>query len=297
MPMGSVSESLMQRMTLGALCSRYGLVLQPPFASPVTVTSLADDLDSVRPGALYVPTGTDPTPELLHQALERGAYAVLAPMAVRGMLVNADLPVLYGDLDAAQLGALASGIAGGPSDALAMFGVCGPNADETIRVLAEFLHVLGNPVGRISAQGSFALDRELNIEYPLNTFEVQHVLSVCAEDGAAAVVVAIDERTLHRGSLSAVNMDVLAVADDDRLSVDTQRHLLAAAAAEYGFAIGEDTHVTWRTSESDAMAIQASSTDDPLSVNRLSTSIAMVMAAGVRKGNIRNALRVSRELS
>ncbi|KAB8289934.1 UDP-N-acetylmuramyl peptide synthase [Bifidobacterium avesanii] len=295
--MGAVNESLMQRMTLGTLCSRYGLVLQPDFASPTTITSLADDLESVRPGALYVPLGVDPTPELLRRALNRGAYAVLAPIAARARLADADLPVLYGDLDARRLGQLAAELAGKPSDALAMFGVVGPNADETIRVLSEFLHVLGNPVGRISAKGSYSLDRELDQRCPLNTFEVQHSLAVCAEDGAAAVVVAVDAETLHPGALSSVSMDVVAVAASERLTVDTQRRLMEAAAGDYGFEIGEDTHLTWRTSDSDMLAMQASGTDDRADVARLSTSIAMVMGAGVRRSNIKNALRVSRELS
>lgn len=295
--MGAVNESLMQRTTLETLCSRYGLTVSPACASPVTVTALADDISSVRPGTLFVPLGEEVTPELLRRALNRGAYAVLVPVSMRGFLADADLPVLYGDLDARRLGELAADLAGKPSDALAMFGVVGPGADETIRVLSEFLHVLGNPVGRVSAGGSYSLDRELDHRCPLGTFEVQHELAVCAEDGAAAVVVAVEPGTLRPGALSSVNMDVIAVADAAGMSVDTQRQLLEASADDYGFPIGEDTHLTWRNADSDALAKQASGTDDPASVARLSTSIAMVMAAGVRRGNIRNALRVSRELS
>ena len=47
--MSAVSESMNRRMTLGLLASRYGFDLDPAFATEVTVTSIADDIDSVRP--------------------------------------------------------------------------------------------------------------------------------------------------------------------------------------------------------------------------------------------------------
>ncbi|KFI39767.1 putative UDP-N-acetylmuramoylalanyl-D-glutamate--2, 6-diaminopimelate ligase [Bifidobacterium actinocoloniiforme DSM 22766] len=53
--MSALSESIRQRMTLGYLRGHYGLELLPPAAEDVTVTSLADDLASVRPGSLYMP--------------------------------------------------------------------------------------------------------------------------------------------------------------------------------------------------------------------------------------------------
>ena len=54
--MSAVSESMNRRMTLGLLASRYGFDLDPAFATEVTVTSIADDIDSVRPGALFMPS-------------------------------------------------------------------------------------------------------------------------------------------------------------------------------------------------------------------------------------------------
>ena len=53
--MSAVSEAVARRMTLGYLADTYGLELDPDFASGVTVTSIADDVDSVAPGSLYVP--------------------------------------------------------------------------------------------------------------------------------------------------------------------------------------------------------------------------------------------------
>ena len=296
--MGSVSESLTQRITLESLASRYGLSLEPAFAAPVTVTSLTDDLDDVRPGALYMPLDETPTANLVGRALDRGAYAMLAPAALRGGFGETDIPVLYGDLTDAQVGQLASWVAGNPSESLAMFAVCGPQAAATVTELADFLHVLGNPVTRVSVQGSYCLDRRVELRYPLDALQVQHVLSVGAEDGAAAAVICLDDATLKRGSVSGMSFDVLAVADDTRLTVPTQRKIVEYARRNYGFALDDNSHVASRTSDSDAMARQVDSMDgeDPSAVSCLSTAIAMVMAAGVKRSNIRSALRVSREL-
>ncbi|NMN00897.1 UDP-N-acetylmuramyl peptide synthase [Bifidobacterium sp. DSM 109958] len=295
--MSAVNEALAQRITLGALADRYGLMLDPPFASPVTVTSLADELDDIRPGSLYMPADADPTTDLVRRASLLGAYAVLAPGAVRGTIDDPDIPVLYGDLDGRQVGGLAAWMAGEPSDGLAMFGVVGPDGAGTARALASFLHVLGNPVGRIGAGESYSLDRDLSLDYPLDSLDVQHVLSVCAEDGAAAAVLSVDDATLRGGTLGGVKFDVLAVASTSRMGVDEQRRILDAAARRYGFRIDDDTHVAWRTSDSDALAQQSGDVHDPVDVARLSCGIAMVMAAGVRRSNIRSALRVSHELS
>lgn len=295
--MSAVNEALTQRITLGALVDRYGLTLDPPFASPVTVTSLADRLEDVRPGALFMPAASQASAELVRRAANQGAYAALAPNAARGAMADVDVPVLYGDLSAMQVGQLAAWIAGDPSDNLAMFGVVGPDAAETSRVLADFLHVLGNPVGRIQKPGSYSLDRVLDLGYPLDSLGLQHALSVCAEDGAAAVTIAINEDTLFDGTLSGVKFDVLAVSGSARLTVAEQRQVLDDAVDTYGFSVDGDTHMAWRTSDSDALAAQSGGVRGPEGIARLSTSIAMVMAAGVRRGNIRSALRVSHELS
>lgn len=295
--MSAVNEALSQRITLGELADRYALLLDPPFASPVTVTSLADGLGDIRPGALYMPSDADPTADLVRRASMLGAYAVLAPAALRGSIDDPDIPVLYGDLDRLQVGRLAAWVAGEPSDGLAMFGVAGPDAAGTARALASFLHVLGNPVGRLGAGESYSLDRPLDLRHPMDALDVQHALSVCAEDGAAAAVLTVDDATLRAGTLGGVRFDVLAVADSARMTVDEQRRILDAAARHYGFTIDDDTHVAWRTSDSDALAQQSGDAHDPLDVARLSCGIAMVMAAGVRRSNIRSALRVSHELS
>ena len=52
--MSAVNESIMQRTTLGQLVEHYGWDLVPAFASGVTITSLANDVESVTPGALVI---------------------------------------------------------------------------------------------------------------------------------------------------------------------------------------------------------------------------------------------------
>ena len=62
--MSAVSESMNRRMTLGLLASRYGFDLDPTFATEVTITSIADDIDSVvhavrTGGCATVASGSD----------------------------------------------------------------------------------------------------------------------------------------------------------------------------------------------------------------------------------------------
>ena len=78
--MSVVSGSGACRMTLGTLASRYGYELVPPSSEGVTVTSLADEVDSVIPGSLYVPAGSVNMERLEHAAM-RGATGSAANAA------------------------------------------------------------------------------------------------------------------------------------------------------------------------------------------------------------------------
>ena len=188
--MSAVSESMNRRMTLGLLASRYGFDLDPAFATEVTVTSIADDIDSVRPGALFIPS-TQVDEQQLRQVQALGAYGAVVPHALRGKTDGVQIPLIYAEPTAQQLGKLASEMAGSPSDSLAVFAVAGSNTqtvEQGVRDLADFLHMLGNPVGVISAGNSQSLERFLDLNYPLSILDVQRTMAVCAEDGAAAVI-------------------------------------------------------------------------------------------------------------
>jgi len=66
------------------------------------------------------------------------------------------------------MGQLLANAAGDPSGALAVFALVGSQVQDQVDLLADFLHVLGNPVGILSAKGSYSLDRRLDLEYPLS---------------------------------------------------------------------------------------------------------------------------------
>ena len=190
--MSAVSESMNRRMTLGLLASRYGFDLDPTSAAEVTITSIADDVESVRPGALFVPSA-DVDVHQLSQAQEQGAYGAIVPHALRGQTDDIQIPLIYAEPTMGQLGKLVSDMAGNPSDALAVFAITGKNreiVESEVRNLADFLHMLGNPVGVISSSDSQSLERFLNLGYPLSAIDMQRTMAVCAEDGAAAVILA-----------------------------------------------------------------------------------------------------------
>lgn len=294
--MSAVSESASQRMTLEWLAEHYGFELVPDFAGDVTVTAIADDKDSVRPGCLYMPPKTVDV-ERLRQARDHGAYAAIVPRSMRDCELAGDFPLLCGELNARQMGLIASAMVGDPSQSLAVFVVAGRDGDavaEDVRTLADFLHMLGNPVGVISASYSQSLDRFLDLQYPLGVLDMQRTLSVCVEDGASAIIIAMDEATLRPDALQSVSVDVLGVDGARGASVDAG--IVEQLCATYGYTSGKQTHVTARTTESDSMAAQAAASYEQGSLNSLSLSIAMVLAAGVRKNNIKSALRVSRDL-
>ena len=325
--MSAVSEAVARRMTLGYLADTYGLELDPDFASGVTVTSIADDVDSVAPGSLYVPAQSVDV-KRLEEARARGAYED-GP---------AQMPLLRARLTSRQLGDIASDIAGTPSNALAIFVVGSDDPKRSERYascVADFLHMLGNPVGVVKSSGSTSLERELDLTYPLSILDVQQTLSVCAEDGAAAMVFALNDRTLKSDALTSVNVDVIGLdsardlrqptpsgtGEDSRAgeggeaaspsgqwasgeepagSAGDARDDLAQArqlGAGFGFEVDEQTHVARADAQSDLLAAQAPFASDRDSIRELSLAIAMVMAAGIRRNNIRSALRVSHELA
>lgn len=293
--MSALSESISRRMTLGQLKGRYGLTLIPSFAEPVTVTSLSSDLSSVTPGSLYFPLDCEVDQGMLEEAERRGAYAALLPPTARHKINNAQIPVLFGTMMPSQMGQLLSNVAGDPSSSLAVFGLIGSGIDSCVEVLADFLHVLGNPVGVISAHGSYSLDRELNLNYPLSMFDIQRCLSIYLEDGAAAVVISTGEETLQDNALQSVDMDVVALGVEEAHGQELRHTRMISQARKFGFNLGGHTTVARRSEDSDALARQ--SLPPGADIAELSLSIAMTMAAGVKRNNIRSALRVSREMS
>ena len=291
--MSAVSEAVARRMTLGYLADTYGLELDPDFASGVTVTSIADDVDSVAPGSLYVPAQSVDV-KRLEEARARGAYAALVPPSMKHEDGPAQMPLLRARLTSRQLGDIASDIAGTPSNALAIFVVGSDDPKRSERYascVADFLHMLGNPVAVITASGSTSMTRTMNLNYPLGILDMQRALSVCAEDGVAAVIIAMDDRTLAEHALESVNVDVLGTEDVNASAS------LNELKTRYAFVAEHDMSMTSSTPESDEMAADSPAMYDRVRLGHMSLAIAMVLAAGVRKNNIRSALHVANNLN
>lgn len=290
--MSTVSEPSAQRVTLGELASQYHYDLEPSFASKVTITSLSDDIDSVIPGGLVVCAGETAVQDAA-RASRLGAYAVLVPASLKGQLDNLDIPVMYGDCDAKALGDLTAKIAGYPSQTMAMFAVTGSDRatiEENVATLSQFLHMLGNPVATISASGSSSMTRTLNLDYPLGAIDVQQVLSVCAEDGVAAVVIALDSATLEEGALRSTNIDVLG--SPKKITAKS----VSKVSSQFEF-VSQELKTAHPDDDSRQLAQEARDVvDDEKRLDNISFAIAMVLAAGVRKANVRSALCMASSL-
>lgn len=310
--MNVVDEYSRVRVTLGFAAKNYGFEVVPAFASEVTVTSIAHDVRQVHPGCLFVPLGHVDRRQL-EAARDAGAYAALVPPEFRNEAVDLGIPLLVSSANPVALGKLACDINCDPSSCVATFAVAGDDDDEihaNVLRLADFLHMLGNPVGVISDAGSSSLQRELSLEYPLNIADVQHTLSVCAEDGAAAVVIALNSATLSKNALQSVNIDVLGaekskVDDDSKSTTDATNNATTTATSNisfyslrqrYGFSSRDHSYCVTRSTESDELAQLADEIGGQNIKRHLSLAIAMVLAAGVRRGTIKSALRVSHEL-
>lgn len=336
--MNVVDEYSRVRVTLGFAAKNYGFEVVPAFASEVTITSIAHDVRNVRPGGLFVPIGHIDRRQL-EAARDAGAYAALVSPEFRGEAADLGLPLLVSSANPVALGKLACDINADPSSCVATFAIAGDDDDEihaNVLRLADFLHMLGNPVGVISDAGSTSLQRELSLQYPLNIADVQHALSVCAEDGAAAVVIALNSATLAKNALQSVSIDVLGVeqtqnesnsgaesdsksnseSEDETESKDAVSNVKVSAKTSssplypayatgmsfyalrqrYGFSGREHAYCVTRSAESDELAELADQIGGNDVQRHLSLSIAMVLAAGVRRGTIKSALRVSHEL-
>lgn len=395
--MNAVDEFSRTRVTLGFAAQQYGFEVIPSFAAGITITSLACDVRNVKPGCLFIPANRVDKRQL-EAARDAGAYAAMVTPEFRSEAMSVGIPLLVSSNNPVTLGKLACDVNNDPSSFIATFAVAGDDYDEVyanVIRLADFLHMLGNPVGVISAAGSNSLQRDLDLEYPLGIVDIQHNLSVCVEDGAAAVVIALNSATLKKDALQSTNIDVLGVESNNALamsgSLDLYKSDSSSQAIErsggdlaydssfanskdksqasgtleakskvdansedsqnsqdsheskskessesliysnkkddskidykndskidessiksarpvmsfynlqqrYGFISHERSYCVMRSRESDELAALADQIGGKSVSKHLSLSIAMVLAAGVRRGTIKSALRVSHEL-
>ncbi|OTA27560.1 hypothetical protein B9G54_00350 [Alloscardovia macacae] len=218
--MSSVSESISEHLTLGDIRRRYGISAVGAHHDAVTVTSAADALEDITPGALYISSAREYDPRIVHAAARRGAYAIvfmraesvsesMEDSAVTSALpLDAEIPVLFANLHNDERARIAADMAGYPSASLAVFAVQGDRSGKLVSALYSVLHYLGNPLGVIDARGGHSLERELNMSTPLSPLDIQRMLFVMAEDGATSVILHIDDSVLEALSLTSVTVDV-----------------------------------------------------------------------------------------
>ena len=95
------------------------------------------------------------------------------------------------------------------------------------------------------------MTRSLNLSYPLGILDVQRTLAVCAEDGVAAVIIAMNNATLQREALESVNVDVLG---SERVA---QGEDVASLKTRYAFVSDRALALTVPTGESDELAAES----------------------------------------
>lgn len=275
--MNAVDEFSRTRVTLGFAAEQYGFEVIPSFASGVTITSLACDVRSVKPGCLFVPSSRVDKRQL-EAARDAGAYAAMVPPEFRSEAMSVGIPLLVSSNNPITLGKLACDVNCDPSSFIATFAVAGDSDDEiyaNVIRLADFLHMLGNPVGIISAAGSSSLQRELDLEYPMGIIDIQHNLSVCVEDGAAAVVIALNSATLSKDALQSVNVDVLGVESNNALAMAGSLDLYASDSSysdSYSNTSKFDSHASHADDNADNHSYNKKKYDSDTTLNQNSKS-------------------------
>lgn len=282
--MSGLGDIPFRRVTVEYLKKNLPARVEETFVNLVTLTSIATDLDAVTPGSLFVPDSEHSDEEDLHAAEAKGAYAVLLAEGDTHATSSEDLgiPVLFARDISEKLGKVAAYMEGDPSESLAVFVVFGQFAPRVATNLAMLLHMLGNPVGLISKERSYSLNRGMNLTFPLDAAGLQRAQSVVLEDGAAALVIAADEETLSSRALVGTQIDVCGSQEDP-------------ISPTYGADFGPQTHSVKPGMFDGELARLGSLM--PMTDRASAMSISMALAAGITIESIQQAAQVSEEFS
>ncbi|MCI1983179.1 MAG: UDP-N-acetylmuramyl peptide synthase [Bifidobacteriaceae bacterium] len=295
--MSGLGDVPFRRVSLEYLKKNFSARLDEPFVNLVTLTSLATDLDSVSPGSLFIPGPEERDHASLHAAVNSGAYAVLVPEGgERPKTSDIGIPVLSARDIPQKLGTLASYMEGTPSESLAVFVVFGAasGAEKVAAKLATLLHMLGNPVGLVSQEKSYSLNRGLNLNFPLNSVQLQRLESLVLEDGAAALVIAADEGTLDSTALVGTQIDVYSRVGENAMPATVASAIAAGETTpEYGAAFDKQTHRVVAGMFDGELARLG--TLMPMTDRSSALSISMALAAGITIESIQQAVKVSEE--
>ncbi len=195
----------------------------------VAVTGITLDSRLVQPGDLYValPGAKRHGAEFVGEAVAAGAVAVLTDRsgADRLSAPPAAVPVVVARDPRLGLGELAARVYGHPSRGRLMFGITGTNGKTTTSLLlAAMLRSAGLRTGVVGTLG-FQVDDE-PLTGPRTTIttpeapDLQAVLAVLAERGAAAVVMEVSSHALALGRADAIDFDVVAFTNFGRDHLD-----------------------------------------------------------------------------
>ncbi len=127
--MSSVSESISEHTTIGDVRRRYSIKAVGTQHDAVTLTSVADALEDITPGALYISSTSEYDPRIVHAAARRGAYAVIFMLEDKAQSqvapIDMEIPVLFANMRNDARARIAADLAGQPSRALAVFAIQG----------------------------------------------------------------------------------------------------------------------------------------------------------------------------
>lgn len=196
-------------------------------AAEVVVTGITLDSRLVQPGDLYValPGASRHGIDFVAEAISAGAVAVLTDPPGRDRAGRVGVPVLVRSDPRLGLGELAARVYGHPGRGLLMFGVTGTNGKTTTsHLLAAALRSAGLRTGVIGTLG-FSVDDE-PLTGPRTTIttpegpDLQAVLAVLAERGAAAVVMEVSSHALALGRVDGIVFDVAGFTNFGRDHLD-----------------------------------------------------------------------------
>ena len=320
--MSSVSESITEHITIGDIRRRYGIATAGSRHDAVTLTSVADALEDITPGALYISATSQYDERIVHAAAKRGAYAIVFMVSdfsetvkTHALPANTEIPVLFAQLNNDARARIASDMAGHPASAMAIFAVQGDRDGAVIEQLHDILHYLGNPMGVIDGRGGISLDRNIGVHTPFSPLDVQRMLSIMAEDGATSVIIHVVDAVLESLALTQVGVDVYTNTIHESLNVpeiEPRRAFLNRKQAEekktelkkiaeqnlhtYGAEISDATMCVETTEEARLLVNETLGEKVAKQHKSIATAVTMIMAAGVKKTSIKSALRLSQEM-
>lgn len=272
----------------------YGVLLpQPAEIAEIFDQQSARQGEDAEPASAAAPTvaiprGVVPAESAPAPALKAVAAESTAEVNVDAnycMTVGSELlgiPVLRAARIPAKLGEISAYLETDPSERLAVFIVAEQAPSSTAEKLASLLHALGNPVGLLNAGGqSYSVNRPIAVDSPLGAERVQALESIILEDGAAAIVIAVNDSTLRDQALVGTHIDICGGLPES--PKDFMRR--------YGIELDSQARRVDTAQELPADLL----TTFPGADTALRTAVMMTLAAGVTHDSLRKAMSVSRE--